>query len=91
MRVIDTVMRDLTTEAAELDALMPNNAHDRTGRQNGRGNGGGEQDQLEDLKAQIQLMKRQIMTLQSQQESPWAQGLSDTPPPGYAVVEPVTR
>lgn len=52
--------------------------------------GGGEggvdvqaEEDFEAMKEQIRMMKEQIMMLQSQQESPWAQGLSDEPPPGY--------
>ncbi|KAJ3770466.1 hypothetical protein FB446DRAFT_744175 [Lentinula raphanica] len=35
------------------------------------------------LKAQIQAMSEHIAFLQDQQNSAWAQGLSDEPPPGY--------
>ncbi|KAJ3722837.1 hypothetical protein DFJ43DRAFT_1042076 [Lentinula guzmanii] len=36
------------------------------------------------LKAQIQAMSEHIAYLQDQQNSAWAQGLSDEPPPGYS-------
>ncbi|KAJ4487572.1 hypothetical protein J3R30DRAFT_813810 [Lentinula aciculospora] len=36
------------------------------------------------LKAQIQAMSEHIAYLQDQQNSEWAQGLSDEPPPGYS-------
>ncbi|KAJ4000456.1 hypothetical protein F5050DRAFT_498960 [Lentinula boryana] len=36
------------------------------------------------LKAQIRQMSEQIALLQAQQNSAWAQGLSDEPPPGYS-------
>ncbi|KIK61854.1 hypothetical protein GYMLUDRAFT_243025 [Collybiopsis luxurians FD-317 M1] len=36
------------------------------------------------LKDQIKVMTEQIAFLQSQQNSAWAQGLSDEPPPGYS-------
>jgi len=41
---------------------------------------------------QMQMMREQIALLQAQQQSSWAQGLTDEPPPGYtadAVVRPV--
>ncbi|KAF8891361.1 hypothetical protein BD779DRAFT_1670977 [Infundibulicybe gibba] len=37
------------------------------------------------MKEQMEAMKQQIEYLQSQQQSPWARGLSDDPPPGYTL------
>ncbi|KAJ3993791.1 hypothetical protein F5050DRAFT_1810195 [Lentinula boryana] len=41
-------------------------------------------DDVSQLKAQIQAMSEHIAYLQDQQNSAWAQGLSDEPPPGYS-------
>lgn len=35
------------------------------------------------LRKQITILRDQVETLQDSRESPWAQGLSDDPPPGY--------
>ncbi|KAJ7573687.1 hypothetical protein C8J56DRAFT_981893 [Mycena floridula] len=42
-----------------------------------------EEYELRSLRAQISQMKSQMEGLQEQAESPWAQGLSSEPPPGY--------
>jgi len=41
-------------------------------------------DRAEDAR-QIEMMKQQIALLQAQQQSSWAQGLTDEPPPGYTA------
>ncbi|KAF9041710.1 hypothetical protein BDZ89DRAFT_1060081, partial [Hymenopellis radicata] len=43
--------------------------------------------EMDDLKAQVAAMREQMKTLQTQLQSPWAQGLSDEPPPGYTQAE----
>ncbi|RDB22152.1 hypothetical protein Hypma_010655, partial [Hypsizygus marmoreus] len=40
--------------------------------------------ELTELREQMRLMRQQIEFLQTQQQSDWAQGLSDHPPPGYS-------
>ncbi|KAL0950207.1 hypothetical protein HGRIS_010199 [Hohenbuehelia grisea] len=40
-----------------------------------------------ELARQMNLMRAQIARLEVQQQSPWARGLTDEPPPGYEPVE----
>ncbi|KAF8998269.1 hypothetical protein BDQ17DRAFT_1428557 [Cyathus striatus] len=44
---------------------------------------GGNGDIMDGIKEQMQAMQAQIELLQSQQQSPWAQGLTNDHPPGY--------
>jgi len=41
--------------------------------------------EIAEMREQMRLMREQIEHLQAQQQSEWAQGLSDEPPPGYGV------
>ncbi len=43
----------------------------------------GQEEDVNVLRGQITAMREQMRVLQSQQQSPWAQGLSNEPPPGY--------
>lgn len=40
---------------------------------------------MDEMTAQLRIMREQIDYLTAQQQSPWAQGLSDDPPPGYTT------
>ncbi|PPQ88330.1 LOW QUALITY PROTEIN: hypothetical protein CVT25_012441 [Psilocybe cyanescens] len=40
---------------------------------------------MDEMKEQLRIMRERIDTLTAQQQSPWAQGLSDDPPPGYTT------
>ncbi|KIJ92747.1 hypothetical protein K443DRAFT_113112 [Laccaria amethystina LaAM-08-1] len=44
-----------------------------------------------DMKEEVQSMKEKIRLLKEQRRSPWAEGLSDDPPPGYTPMEMRTR
>jgi hypothetical protein len=46
---------------------------------------------VSDMKEEIRSMKEQIRLLKEQRRSPWAEGLSDDPPPGYTPTEMRTR
>ncbi|EDR06595.1 uncharacterized protein LACBIDRAFT_294667, partial [Laccaria bicolor S238N-H82] len=46
---------------------------------------------VSDMKEEIRSMKEQIRMLKEQRRSPWAEGLSDDPPPGYTPTETRTR
>ena len=46
---------------------------------------------VSDMKEEIRSMKEQIRLLKEQRRSPWAEGLSDDPPPGYTPTETRTR
>ncbi|KAJ3840529.1 hypothetical protein F5878DRAFT_708729 [Lentinula raphanica] len=97
MREINEEIEELKNEAAERSEFSSNpySSSDSTSRtgasirkkptlRNGRGYTDMEKaESVSELKAQIQQMSEQITLLQSQQDSPWAQGLSDEPPPGY--------
>ena len=48
------------------------------------------QNRAEDAQ-QMELMRQQIAMLQAQQQSSWAQGLTDEPPPGYTANAAVSR
>lgn len=73
MRRIKQELRELNNEAAGRRASLASS----------RG-GTDEDDQgLRELREQIQVMKSQMEILRQQANSPWAQGLSDVPPPGY--------
>lgn len=56
------------------------------GRQNTTGEPMVNPDVLGDMRVQMELMLDQIQFLRTQQNSPYAQGLTDEPPPGYAQV-----
>ncbi|KAF8077613.1 hypothetical protein FPV67DRAFT_1775019 [Lyophyllum atratum] len=44
--------------------------------------------EISEMREQMRLMQEQIEFLRGQQQSEWAQGLSDEPPPGYADAAP---
>ncbi|KAF9469396.1 hypothetical protein BDZ94DRAFT_1303868 [Collybia nuda] len=81
MRVVKQEMRDLKTDF-----------HMETSRRASVTTGGrSEETEMSDMREQIRMMKEQIEYLQAQQQSPWAQGLSDEPPPGYSARRPSIR
>jgi hypothetical protein len=43
----------------------------------------GEEEDVESMREQIRQLRSQIVNLQLQQQSDWALGLSDEPPPAY--------
>jgi hypothetical protein len=78
MGLIEQELRALKREASSASSVR------RTSRSgSGEGTEGG--DDVGDMKEQIRLMKEQIARLQMQQQSAWAQGYSDEPPPGYSL------
>ncbi|KAJ3512485.1 hypothetical protein NLJ89_g3492 [Agrocybe chaxingu] len=53
--------------------------------------GGGEEDEvlsMEEMRDQLRTLRGQIAFLQEQQNSAWAMGISDDPPPGYYDARP---
>lgn len=76
MRAVRQDMRDLTTDfhvvTTRRRATVASGAR-------------GEEVEMLNLRGQIRVMKEQIEHLQAQQQSPWARGLSDEPPPGYST------
>ncbi|THV03988.1 hypothetical protein K435DRAFT_774635 [Dendrothele bispora CBS 962.96] len=82
MEAIQKEMKSLQLEAAERHASIKR-AATRRDRRNGDDLGDGEED-VSKLKEQIRMMHQQITSLREQFQSPWAQGLSDEPPPGYS-------
>ncbi|THV03980.1 hypothetical protein K435DRAFT_962113 [Dendrothele bispora CBS 962.96] len=81
MDAIQKEMKSLQSEAAERHASIKSTATGRYRR--GQADNSGE-DEVSKLKGQVQSMHQQILSLQQQIQSPWAQGLSDEPPPGYS-------
>lgn len=75
MRAVKQEMRDMKTDFhMEATQGVPVTSGGRS-----------EETEMKDMRDQIRMMKDQIEYLQSQQESPWAQGLTDEPPPGYSA------
>jgi hypothetical protein len=75
MRAVKQEMRDLKTDF-----------HIETTRRSSvTSEARSEETEMSDMREQIRMMKEQIEYLQAQQQSPWAQGLSDEPPPGYSA------
>lgn len=93
MRVINEEIEDLRIEAAEraegrdAPSVSPPNVTSASetvvSRKSTRKSTRGIED-VEQMKQQIRAMSEQIAFLQSQQNSAWAQGISDEPPPGYS-------
>ncbi|KAJ3813245.1 hypothetical protein EV368DRAFT_67228 [Lentinula lateritia] len=89
MREINEEIEELKNEAAERSDPTTTGLMSRTSVRKmksirkGR-NTDENTDSVAQLKAQIQEMSEEILFLQSQQNSAWAQGLSDEPPPGYS-------
>ncbi|KAJ4487574.1 hypothetical protein J3R30DRAFT_3429333 [Lentinula aciculospora] len=89
MRDINEEIEELKTEAAKRFNPSSGRSTSRTSTRKKisvkRGRGSDERvNSVAQLKAQIREMSSQIALLQSQQNSAWAQGLSDGPPPGYS-------
>ncbi|KAK7467659.1 hypothetical protein VKT23_004712 [Stygiomarasmius scandens] len=80
MEMIQREMKTLQNEAAERRASIKSTRRPRTKQ----GDEFDEDDDTSKLKEQIRLMHQHILSLQGQLQSPWAQGLSDEPPPGYS-------
>jgi len=83
MEMIQGEMKGLQNEAAERRASIKSSATTKRPRTR-QDDEFDEEDDISKLKEQIRLMHQQIISLQDQIQSPWAQGLSDEPPPGYS-------
>jgi len=68
------------------DPVTGHNGRGPPARQNTTGEPMVNPDVLVDMRVQMELMMDQIQYLRAQQNSPYAQGLTDEPPPGYAQV-----
>lgn len=79
MRAVKQEMRDLKTDLTAETVRRPSVDSRRTR---------GENVEMEQMKEQMRVMKEQIEYLRAQQQSEWAQGLSDEPPPGYSARSP---
>ncbi|THV03976.1 hypothetical protein K435DRAFT_835569 [Dendrothele bispora CBS 962.96] len=83
METIQKEMKSLQHEAAERHTSVKRAATRRDHRGNDDDSGNEDED-VSKLKEQIRMMHQQIASLQEQLRSPWAQGESDEPPPGYS-------
>lgn len=71
--------------AIEQELDLKNQTERRSSaRRQGDGNRTDDLEML-DMRDQIRAMREEILVLQAQRTSPWAQGLSDEPPPGYSA------
>lgn len=77
--------RQLRAVKQEMRGLKTDFHVEATRRESITTGGRSEETEMSDMREQIRTMKEQIEYLQAQQESPWAQGLSDEPPPGYSA------
>ncbi|THV03987.1 hypothetical protein K435DRAFT_714971 [Dendrothele bispora CBS 962.96] len=85
MEAIQREMKSLQHEAAGRHASVKRVATRRDHRGNEDDSDLGDEDEdVSKLKEQIRMMHQQITSLQGQLRSPWAQGLSNEPPPGYS-------
>ncbi|KAF8830965.1 hypothetical protein HHX47_DHR1000254 [Lentinula edodes] len=89
MRAINEEIEELKNEAAERSDPTSTGLMSRTSVRKKKSirkgrNTDENTDSVAQLKAQIREMSEEILSLQSQQNSAWAQGLSDEPPPGYS-------
>ncbi|KAJ4466568.1 hypothetical protein C8R41DRAFT_871582 [Lentinula lateritia] len=89
MREINEEIEELKNEAAERSdptltgRMSRTSVRKKKSIREGR-NTDQSTDSVAQLKAQIREMSEEILSLQSQQNSAWAQGFSDEPPPGYS-------
>ena len=80
MRKIKEGLQDLNNEAAGRHASSASN----------RGGKGEHNQGLRELREQIRAMNSQLEVLRQHADSPWAQGLSDIPPPSYSPNPAIT-
>ncbi|KAG5653535.1 hypothetical protein H0H81_012476 [Sphagnurus paluster] len=87
---IDRKLRAARTEMQHLNSDIRAETRRRQSRQSIRGHEEPEVDAAEvlQMRQQMQAMRERIDYLQAQQQSEWAQGLSDEAPPGYSVHNP---
>ncbi len=90
-RALDERLRDAQQEMMILQADMTGEKHIPRRRTVRRAGENGDQDRAEaemtwdEMRGQLQQLRNQIAYLQDQQQSSWATGLSDDPPPGYEL------
>lgn len=88
-RELDTRMRYVQNEMSTLTADLTGQKPARKKSVRNRGPNGTETEEemtMNEMREQLRAMSSQISYLRSQQQSPWALGLSDDPPPGYEPV-----
>jgi chromosome segregation ATPase len=83
MEDIQQEMKALRTEAAERRTSVKSSDGRRTRLLSRTDSAFEEEEDISQLKEQIRVMNQQMTLLRDQLQSPWAQGLSDDPPPGY--------
>ncbi|KAF8998270.1 hypothetical protein BDQ17DRAFT_1309300 [Cyathus striatus] len=74
LHVVNQEMNELRSELSTPNTGAGRSEKARTG---------GDDDEMSRMREQVQDLQSHIELLQSQQESAWAQGLSNDPPPGY--------
>ncbi|KIY70436.1 hypothetical protein CYLTODRAFT_392047 [Cylindrobasidium torrendii FP15055 ss-10] len=77
-RALQDQMRTIQAELSALSAQQAGQPRFEASSGAGR-----ESSELRDLKGQISTMRGQLKALATSQQSAWAQGLSNEPPPGY--------
>ncbi|KAF5386634.1 hypothetical protein D9615_001525 [Tricholomella constricta] len=73
-RDMHNLRSDITTETARQPPVRQRRGDEGT--------------EVAEMREQMRLMKQQIAYLQTQQQSDWALGLSNEPPPGYSAQHP---